>query len=107
MEGGKVPYEGTMVQQRIVQQLVVSALLLRRMDSGDNPSRSFLIRHPVIRQEGFRFNPSEIAPALFRWHRLAYLEEVAKHHPLTLRAHSPCIGQRYVNLRRYICRARK
>src|SRR5213596_3496669 len=65
----------------------------RGRTSVSNPPRSFLIRHPVVRQEGFRFNPGEIASALLRRHRLADLEKVAEHHGLALGAQPRAFDQ--------------
>src|SRR5437660_10171423 len=81
--------------------------MLAGRDPGDNPSRSCLIGHPEVWQKDFRFNPREIASALFLRHRLADLEKVAKHHGLTFASHPSTLGQRSGDFRRHVRRAGK
>jgi len=78
------------------------------LDFDENPPRSFLFRHPVIRQERFLFDPGEIASALLRWHRLAELEKVAKHHGLALGSQPRTLGQRSSDFGRHVrCAGKK
>src|SRR5438874_312194 len=65
-------------------------------------SRSFLIRHSVVRQEDFLFDPREIPSALLRRHCLADLEKVAKHHGLTSRPQPSALGQSASDFRRHV-----
>ena len=76
--------------------------MLAGRDPGDNPSRSFLIGHPEVWQKDFRFNPREIASALFLRHRLADLEKVAKHHGLALGLQPRALGQRGSDFGRHV-----